>query len=56
MKIGSPTLRIVRIGNYDACPCIGKHLTNTSGIGTFNIISYDYNEENQMLRIRFKRT
>ncbi|MCE9106888.1 alanyl-tRNA editing protein [Bacteroides pyogenes] len=47
-------LRIVRIGNYDACACIGLHVENTSEIGTFKIISYDYNEDEKILRIRFK--
>ena len=50
----SPTLRIVRIGDYDACACIGLHVSNTSEMGTFKIISYDYDEERQTLRIRFK--
>ena len=27
----SDTLRIVRIGDYDACACIGSHVANTSG-------------------------
>lgn len=48
----SETLRIVRIGDYDACACIGQHVENTSGVGTFKIISYDYTEGR--LRIRFK--
>lgn len=48
----SETLRIVRIGDYDACACIGQHVGNTSEIGTFKIISYDYAEGK--LRIRFK--
>lgn len=48
----SETLRIVRIGNYDACACIGQHVENTSEIGIFKIISYDYAEGR--LRIRFK--
>lgn len=48
----SETLRIVRIGDYDACACIGQHVGNTSEIGTFKIISYDYAEGR--LRIRFK--
>ncbi|WP_294139492.1 hypothetical protein [uncultured Sanguibacteroides sp.] len=48
----SQTLRIVRIGNYDTCACIGQHVTNTAEIGTFKIISYDM--EDQRLRIRFK--
>lgn len=48
----SETLRIVRIGDYDACACIGQHVENTSEIGTFKIISYDHTEGR--LRIRFK--
>ena len=50
----SETLRIVRIGDYDACACIGQHVENTSEIGTFKIISYDYDEERKVLRMRFK--
>lgn len=50
----SETLRIVRIGDYDACACIGTHVENTSEIGTFRIISYDYIEEKKTLRMRFK--
>ncbi|WP_321480453.1 hypothetical protein [uncultured Bacteroides sp.] len=46
------TLRIVRIGDYDACACIGNHVANTSEIGAFKIISHDYN--NGVLRLRFK--
>ncbi|MEG1562784.1 MAG: hypothetical protein RR365_03520 [Bacteroides sp.] len=52
----SQMLRIVRIGDYDACACIGQHVTNTSEIGTFRIISYDYNSETQVLRMRFRLT
>ena len=50
----SEMLRIIRIGNYDACACIGQHISNTSEIGTFKIISHDYEEERKTLRIRFK--
>ena len=50
----SETLHIVRIGDYDACACIGLHVSHTSEVGTFKIISYDYDEERQTLRIRFK--
>ncbi len=46
------TVRIVRIGDYDACPCIGEHVANTSEIGTFTIISHDHAEG--VLRLRFK--
>ena len=52
----SDTLRIVRIGDYDACACIGRHVENTADVGTFRIVSHDYNEENHTLRIRFKLT
>ena len=50
----SETLRIVRIGDYDTCACIGLHVENTSEIDTFKIISHDYDEEKKVLRIRFK--
>lgn len=50
----SETLRIVRIGDYDACACIGQHVSNTCEVGHFKIISHDY--ENGRLRIRFKLT
>lgn len=38
----SETLRIVSIGDYDACPCIGAHVASTSEIGTFRISSTRY--------------
>ncbi|MFA6813418.1 MAG: hypothetical protein WCR45_10110 [Bacteroidaceae bacterium] len=50
----SNTLRLVRIGNYDICACVGQHVNNTSEIGTFKIISHDYNSDTKTLRIRFK--
>lgn len=40
----SETLRIVRIGNYDVCACIGKHVTSTREIGLFKITSTSYKE------------
>lgn len=48
----SDTLRIIRIGDYDACACIGQHVENTSEIGKFEIISHDF--ENGRWRVRFK--
>jgi alanyl-tRNA synthetase len=48
----SETLRIVRIGDYDACACIGAHVKNTSEIGTFKIISHSY--ENGVWRLMWK--
>lgn len=46
------TLRIVAIGDYDLCACIGAHVANTSEIGKFKITTTDYEEGR--LRIRFK--
>ena len=48
----SETVRIIHVGDYDECLCIGTHVENTSEIGIFKIISYDFN--NGILRIRFK--
>lgn len=48
----SDTLRIIKIGDYDVCACIGLHVENTSQIGKFKIISTDF--ENDRFRIRFK--
>jgi len=45
-------IRVIKIGDYDACPCSGLHVSNTSEIGTFKIISTDFNEG--VLRVRFK--
>lgn len=48
----SETLRIVRVGDYDACACIGAHVSNTSEIGTFTILSHDF--EDGRWRVRWK--
>lgn len=45
-------IRIVTVGDYDHCPCIGPHVSSTGEIGTFRITSSGY--ENGVLRIRFK--
>ena len=45
-------IRIVRVGNYDACPCIGEHVKNTKDVGKFVFGSSSY--EDEVLRIRFK--
>lgn len=50
----SQTLRIVRIGDYDACACIGAHVVNTGEIGIFKIISHSF--ENGIWRLRWKVT
>lgn len=48
----SNTVRIVKVGDYDDCLCIGAHVQNTSEIGTFKIISHDYKDG--IFRMRFK--
>jgi misacylated tRNA(Ala) deacylase len=51
-KEGLNDLRIVRMGDYDACPCVGPHVNSTSEIGSFKITTTGF--ENGVLRIRFK--
>lgn len=48
----SETLRLVRIGNYDICACIGQHVASTREIGSFRITSTSYAEGS--FRIVFK--
>lgn len=48
----SQTLRLIFVGEYDNCACIGEHVLNTNEIGKFKILSTDYAEGR--LRIRFK--
>ncbi|MHC1704944.1 MAG: hypothetical protein AB9846_13630 [Tenuifilaceae bacterium] len=47
-------IRVVRVGDYDACACIGPHVSNTSEIGIFKINSADYSEG--IVRLRFRLT
>jgi len=46
------TLRVVKVGDYDACPCIGVHVKTTGEIGGFRVISTGFADG--ILRIRFK--
>jgi len=45
-------IRIVRVGDYDTCACSGPHVSSTSEIGAFTIISHDYAEGRW--RVRWK--
>ena len=36
----SQDLRIIRIGDYDACPCIGEHVDQTSALGVFRLTTH----------------
>ena len=46
-------IRIVKIGDFDAQPCRGEHITNTEEICKFQISSFEFKENNR-IRIRFK--
>ena len=50
----SEKIRLVRIGNYDVCPCIGKHVRSTAQIGKFVLLGTNWDEHAHSLRIRFK--
>ena len=45
-------LRVITIGDYDACPCSGKHVKSTVEIGAFSIISSSFAAG--VLRVRFR--
>ena len=48
----SETLRLVYIGDYDVCACIGNHVDSTNSLGVFKINSTSYKEGD--FRIVFK--
>ena len=50
----SDSIRLVRIGDYDVCPCIGKHVRSTSQIGRFEMLGTNWDEHEHSFRVRFK--
>ena len=50
----SDTIRLVRIGDYDVCPCIGKHVRSTAQIGRFEMLGTNWDELSHTFRIRYK--
>lgn len=50
----SETIRLVRIGDYDVCPCIGKHVRSTAQIGRFEMLGTNWDEMTHTFRIRYK--
>lgn len=48
----SDTVRVVKVGDYDECLCIGLHVANTAEIGQCKIISHSYADG--ILRLRYK--
>lgn len=50
----SDILKLVHIGDYDVCPCIGKHVRSTAQIGRFEMLGTNWVEKEHSFRIRFK--
>jgi Ser-tRNA(Ala) deacylase AlaX len=50
----SEVIRLVRIGDYDVCPGIGKHVRSTSQIGRFEMLGTNWDEMEHSFRVRFK--
>jgi Ser-tRNA(Ala) deacylase AlaX len=50
----SETVRLVHIGDYDVCPCVGKHVRSTSQIGRFVLLGTNWDELTHNFRIRYK--
>lgn len=50
----SETLRIVRIGQYDVCPCIGAHVASTAELHEFILLGTNWDPERHSFRLRFK--
>lgn len=50
----SDTIRIVHIGDYDVCPCIGRHVRSTGQIGRFEMLGTNWEEHEHSFRVRFK--
>lgn len=53
-KEASDTIRLVRIGDFDVCPCVGKHVRSTSQIGKFVMLGTNWDELSHTFRVRFK--
>ncbi|MBR6827855.1 MAG: hypothetical protein IKM76_06825 [Prevotella sp.] len=50
----SDVIRLVHIGDYDVCPCIGKHVRSTGQIGRFELLGTNWDEMERSFRVRFK--
>ena len=46
-------IRLVRIGDYDLCPCIGAHVLETGQAAPFYLTSHSFIEPD-VLRLRFR--
>ncbi|CAK7070805.1 MAG: hypothetical protein DELT_01869 [Desulfovibrio sp.] len=46
-------IRLVSVGEYDICPCIGAHAVNTEDVGAFRLVSHDFTPDTGVLRLRY---
>ena len=46
-------IRLIRVGDYDVCPCIGAHVGATAQAVPFRLVSHSFTEPD-VLRLRFK--
>lgn len=52
----SDTVRVVSVGDFDECLCIGQHVKTTAEIGRISFASHDYDPERKVFRLRYKVT
>ena len=50
----SEMIRLVRIGDFDICPCIGRHVRSTAQIGRFELLGTNWDNATHEYRIRYK--
>ncbi|MDY3100754.1 MAG: GNAT family N-acetyltransferase [Porphyromonas sp.] len=50
----SEMVRIVRVGDYDACLCIGRHVEHTGQCGHIDLYAHTYDPETGRWRVRFR--
>lgn len=48
------TVRLVKVGEYDVCACIGAHVENTSEIGRFKILNHEFEDGRWRMRFRLE--
>jgi len=48
------SVRLVKIGDYDVCACIGAHVENTSEIGRFKILNHEFEDGRWRMRFRLE--
>lgn len=52
----SEAVRLVRVGDYDICLCIGQHVEHTRQCGHIDLYAHSYDRERGRWRVRFKLT